>query len=188
MGLIVHFHRASLLMLRDELAGTSDKLGRRPKPTQQELEAFEEAVSCVQQRMVRFRTRFWFREVSTQLQGQELFTLWSQQMGNGDLFREVSEDIGVAAEVVRTEQAEIESRDVSTLTRVATVAALLAIILALLALEVTDPAKPFRPDQARNWAIRIGIAFGITVGSMLVLALFYPLIKWALNRLKKVTG
>ena len=97
MGLIAHFHRASILILRDALADAI-KLPAGDKR--------RAAITDVQGRMVEFRSRYWFREVSTQLQGQEIFRWWSDRLDNQELFEQVSDDIDAAASLVRTEDAE----------------------------------------------------------------------------------
>ena len=103
MGLIAHFFTAAcrILTLRNALADaiklTDD--GRRA------------AITEVQKRMVEFRSRYWFREVSTQLQGQDIFRWWSDRLGNQELLEQVSEDIDAAASAGGT------TEEVETLTR-----------------------------------------------------------------------
>jgi VIT1/CCC1 family predicted Fe2+/Mn2+ transporter len=106
MGFIAHFHRASLLALREELSKSMNKDGL----------AFHNAVINIQKNCTRFRTRYWYHEVSTQLQGQELFRWWSNKLGNQELFDKVTSDVEALASLVRTEIAERESENVKSLT------------------------------------------------------------------------
>lgn len=106
MGFIAHFHRASLLALREELSKSMNKNGAE----------FHDAVISIQKNCTRFRTRYWYHEVSTQLQGQELFRWWSLQLGNQELFDKVTSDVEALASLVRTEIAEKESENIKSLT------------------------------------------------------------------------
>ena len=106
MGFIAHFHRASLLALREELSKSMNKDGL----------AFHNAVINIQKNCTRFRTRYWYHEVSTQLQGQELFRWWSNKLGNQELFDKVTSDVEALASLVRTEIAERESENIKWLT------------------------------------------------------------------------
>jgi hypothetical protein len=106
MGFIAHFHRASLLALREELSKSMNKNGVE----------FHDAVIRIQKNCIRFRTRFWYHEVSTQLQGQEIFRWWSNQLGNQELFDKVTSDVEALASLVRTEIAEKESENIKSLT------------------------------------------------------------------------
>jgi hypothetical protein len=77
---------------------------------------FHDAVISIQKNCTRFRTRYWYHEVSTQLQGQELFRWWSLQLGNQELFDKVTSDVEALASLVRTEIAEKESENIKSLT------------------------------------------------------------------------
>jgi hypothetical protein len=78
--------------------------------------AFHNAVINIQKNCTRFRTRYWYHEVSTQLQGQELFRWWSNKLGNQELFDKVTSDVEALASLVRTEIAERESENIKWLT------------------------------------------------------------------------
>jgi hypothetical protein len=106
MGLIAHFHRASILILRDALAEATKLKNDTEKRA---------AITRVQERMVDFRSRYWFREVSTQLQGQEIFRWWSDLLENEELFQQVSADVDAAAALVRTQQEEEENQNTAKL-------------------------------------------------------------------------
>lgn len=106
MGFIAHFHRASLLALREELSMAIDKKDA----------ALHAAAIEIQKNSTRFRTRYWYHEVSTQLQGQEIFRWWSNRLGNQELFDRVTSDVEALASQVRTEIAEAESENIKLLT------------------------------------------------------------------------
>lgn len=124
MGLIAHFHRATILTFRDQLADATKETG----------EKFHKRVMKIQQEMTRFRARFWFREVSTQLQGQEIFSWWSDRLGNQTLFDQVTADIAVAEMQVRTEFEKEEAEGINLLTQISGGIGIVGVIFSALAL------------------------------------------------------
>ncbi|ADB15821.1 hypothetical protein Psta_1139 [Pirellula staleyi DSM 6068] len=148
MGLIAHFHRAKLISLRDQLAEATKQVG----------ENFRNRVMEIQRSATIFRARFWFHEVSTQLQGREIFTWWSNRLGNPSLFEHVISDIEAAESQVRTEFEAEESQDINLITRVggaigilSIVLSIVALIISLLALEAISPLKQFAIMPANPW-------------------------------------
>ncbi len=127
MGLIAHVHRAMLLMFRDHLAEATKKTG----------EEFRDRIMKIQQDVTRFRARFWFREVSTQLQGQEIFAWWSDRLGNQALFDQVTADIAAAETQVRTEFEEEEAKGIKLLTEIGGVIGIVSVLLSVMALVVS---------------------------------------------------
>ncbi len=143
MGLIAHFHRASLLMLRDALADA----------TKHDEETKLKLITDVQERMVEFRSRYWFREVSTQLQGQEFFHWWSDHLGNRDLFQQVSSDIDAAAAFVRTKQENAEKEYAKQLNQIAAIAASFSLAMTFVGLIATYVGLSFLKvgDASAPW-------------------------------------
>lgn len=89
LGLLAHYHRAALLKFADEMA-EAIKLVKHQSPRRELLdERLREHVTALQTTFLKFVSRAWFSEVSNQLQGQELFRLWSERLGNAGLFHEV---------------------------------------------------------------------------------------------------
>lgn len=111
MGLIAHFHRASLLMLSDRIARaaeTDDKDRRR------------DLVRQVDEDVLRFRSRYWFHEVSNHLQGRTLFDLWARNLQTQRLFDQV---IGESRTLNDVLEAEAQKRLATTTTQLTIVAA-----------------------------------------------------------------
>jgi hypothetical protein len=142
MGLIAHFHRATILTLRDQLAEAT-------KTTHNQKE-FRRRVMMIQQEMTSFRARFWFREVSTQVQGQEIFSWWSDRLGNQSLFDHVTADIAAAEAQMRTEFDELESTELNRITKIGGLIGIISVpvslaslVASLLALEGSHPQLPF---------------------------------------------
>lgn len=88
MGLIAHFHRAALLAFSDALSqAVAERDAKRQTPEQ-----FHETINKVLDGLLSFTHRYWFREVSNQLQARELFTLWTRNLETAALFEQVRQE------------------------------------------------------------------------------------------------
>jgi hypothetical protein len=110
LAMIAHFHRATLLRLKHALSESADAmLNREGGGTiqDQELakndatEAFHKEVELLMKEMLRFRTLYWFPEVSNQIQAQELFAMFRKHLNLESIFREVAGDYDYSAELLR---------------------------------------------------------------------------------------
>lgn len=110
LGLIAHFHRASLLAFERKLAEAVDAL-RDGMDNQFKRREFQLTVQEIEVELSRFRSQFWFTEVSNQIQAQELFDLWSEHLGTRKLFDEVFNEARDASQIVNqwNEQSQAES-------------------------------------------------------------------------------
>ena len=96
MGLIAHFHRAALLLY-------SDALSRAVAEYDPGTEAFHQEISTILQRLLHFTHRYWFREVSNQVQPRELFTWWTKHLETQALFDQVKQEAQDANEFLETQ-------------------------------------------------------------------------------------
>jgi hypothetical protein len=148
LGLIVHFHRATLLTLEDRLAESVKEFqgfarDLRSDEGQRRLKAFRDSVQNLKFEFLKFRCSYWFTEVSGQVQGQELFDLWSRKLRTRELFEEVNSELNEAEEFLRIEQQEIESGEAKKLTLLAGWFAPIAIIVPVLATCLTSSRSPW---------------------------------------------
>jgi hypothetical protein len=84
MGVLAHFHRASLLKYSrrlTEVAADAEHQEGGEKWT---------ALMHVRRAFAEFVNQYWFREVSNQEQAKEMFQLWSDRLGNRDLLQQLS--------------------------------------------------------------------------------------------------
>jgi hypothetical protein len=90
LGLIAHFHRAALLLLSDRLvlAVSSLEIGDA-----ESVRAFRRAIRQTFEIFLRFSHRYWFHEVSDQVQMRDLFAMWRRHLDTDDLFRDVREEL-----------------------------------------------------------------------------------------------
>ncbi|MFZ4806760.1 MAG: hypothetical protein ACOYLQ_05830 [Hyphomicrobiaceae bacterium] len=88
--LISHFHKASMLMLSDRLVATIKRLEIGNAPSVVE---FRKGVYRQQEAFMHFTQRYWFTEVSDQVQARDLFRLQLTHLGNEALYRDLRTEL-----------------------------------------------------------------------------------------------
>jgi len=106
MGLIAHFHHASLVAFENELARA---VNGRQRSGENGEQVFVEDMRRIEREFFEFRSRYWFTEISNQFQAKRLFELWSRQLGNDRMFEEVSAEVLTAGDLVARWQGEKQS-------------------------------------------------------------------------------
>ncbi|MCB1022346.1 MAG: hypothetical protein KDC27_20620 [Acidobacteria bacterium] len=101
LGLLAHLQEASLLVLLDQMAAAAQCL-RVEDPQDADVKKARD----LRRRMALFAGRYWFTEVTNQVQGRELFDLWRRHLDSEKLFREAMEQIGLLDSVL----ADIEEK------------------------------------------------------------------------------
>ncbi len=122
LGMIAHFHRASLLRFKHALAEAAEELHKEDPDGDMRL--FREKVVTLQKEFLRFRTRYWFAEISNQIQGRELFEMWKKHLNTVALFDDVAGDIAAADEILRQHQEDARN---GWLARIALLGAVFAV-------------------------------------------------------------
>ncbi len=89
IGLIAHFHKASLLSLSNRFSRAVERLDVRDFES---VKAFKKHVRETLEVFLRFNHRYWFHEISNQVQASEFFTRLSHQLGSDALYAEVREE------------------------------------------------------------------------------------------------
>lgn len=90
IGLIAHFHRASLLMLMDRLVVAVSLLDADDVDSRRR---FKRGIRQTMEIFLRFNHRYWFGEVSKQSMAKDLFDMWSRNLGNEALYNELRNEI-----------------------------------------------------------------------------------------------
>jgi len=105
LALIAHFHRASLLGFKQMLSSMLD--ARRDSTDRTDSAArFSRELTALREEFLSFRNRYWFIEVSNQIQGRELFDLWAHHLNTRSLFADVAAEIREATDVRQAERLE----------------------------------------------------------------------------------
>lgn len=109
MFLIGHFHRASLLRFKGQLAEAVEELQQSIHQRDRALEQFAATLERIQLDLLAFRNMYWFTEISNQVQAQELFDLLSKHLRTRELFSQVFEESEKAAAIVRAYRDRIQN-------------------------------------------------------------------------------
>ena len=165
LGLIAHFQRASLLRFKHALAEAAGELLESEgaaKDEDERMARFHKKSDRLMREFLRFRTLYWFSEVSNQIQGRELFELSGRHLRLQPLFAEVAADMESAASLLRTWDEENQTDAAQTLA-----------VLGALFLSVTPALEWFGgglDNKCRSWA-----AIGLFLILSGILMLFLPI-------------
>jgi len=171
MGLIAHFHKAALLMLWEDLAEAVAKFSKDSQSRQQ----FRDEVHDILERLLQFTHRYWFTEVSNQVQAKELFDWWSEHLGSRKLFDRVMNEAKEAHQFLEMEAQKSQTEMTTRLTVVATVGLVVGLALGLLG--INNPS-----DLLGFGCAGVGISFVVLIiflaGGVLTLRFSKTLSRW----------
>ena len=88
--LIAHMHKAALLMLSNRLAVAIHELDIQDADS---IRRFKRIIRQTLEVFLRFTHRYWFHEVSIQVQARELFAMITGHLGTDELYREVRDEV-----------------------------------------------------------------------------------------------
>jgi hypothetical protein len=88
--LIAHMHKASLLMLSNRLASAIQELDINDVSS---VRAFKRTIRQAHEIFLRFTHRYWFHEISIQVQAREIFAMIARHLGTDELYREVRDEM-----------------------------------------------------------------------------------------------
>jgi hypothetical protein len=89
IGLIAHFHKAALLSMSNRFSRAVERLNVR---SFESVKTFKRHVRETLEIFLRFNHRYWFHEISNQVQASDFFQRWSHQLGSDSLYAEVREE------------------------------------------------------------------------------------------------
>jgi hypothetical protein len=89
IGLIANFNKAALLSLSNRFSRAVERLNVREYES---VKQFKKHVRETLEVFLRFNHRYWFHEISNQVQASDFFTRWSHQLGSDALYAEVREE------------------------------------------------------------------------------------------------
>jgi hypothetical protein len=84
--LIAHLHKASLLMLSNRMAWAIQDLDISDVAS---VRTFKRIIRQAHEIFLRFTHRYWFHEISIQVQAREIFAMIASHLGNDELYNEV---------------------------------------------------------------------------------------------------
>ncbi len=89
IGLIANFNKAALLSLSNRFSRAVERLNVR---SYESVKQFKKHVRETLEVFLRFNHRYWFHEISNQVQATDFFQRWSHQLGSDALYQEVREE------------------------------------------------------------------------------------------------
>jgi hypothetical protein len=115
--LISHFHKASILMLSDRLVATIKGL---EIGSARSIATFRREIYALQQAFMRFTQRYWFAEISDQIQTRDLFRMQLGHLGNETLYRELRSEMFDTVQYLDSDMLRRQSASMHRLTVVTT--------------------------------------------------------------------
>ncbi|MBL8520116.1 MAG: hypothetical protein JNK75_05525 [Betaproteobacteria bacterium] len=113
IALIANFHKAALLSLSDRFSRAVERLNVRDFES---VKAFKKHVRETLEVFLRFNHRYWFHELSNQVQASDFFQRLSHQMGSDQLYTEVREEAHDINEYLDTDRARKQADNAMRLT------------------------------------------------------------------------
>jgi len=113
LGLIAHFQKAALLMLRDRLVVAMAQLDLSDVES---VRLFKRSIRHIKEIFLRFTHRYWFHKISDQALARDLYRLWANQHGTDALYDEVRNEILDMTEYLDSDQMRQQAETVVRLT------------------------------------------------------------------------
>lgn len=151
MVLFNRFHRASLLAFQDRIADALTKGNTSGKLTH----GFRREMETIQSDFLRFTQRYWFPEITSQLQGRELFALMQKHSDAREMYDQLIQEIGNINQALNTKAQERQAREASILSLLATYGLTLSFALTTLALPILTGIA----TGQKFWPIATGLLF-----------------------------
>ena len=123
--LIAHFQKAGLLMLSDRLIVALSRLDIQKVETVKE---FKRSIRQTLEIFLRFNHRYWFHEISNQVQLRDLYKMLSGHLGSDALYTEVRDEVKDMSDYLESDTLRRQANTVVRLT-VVTVFGLIGTVL-----------------------------------------------------------
>jgi hypothetical protein len=115
--LIGHFQKAALLMLSDRLVVAVSRLNIN---SVESIKEFKRSIRQILEIFLRFTHRYWFHEVSNQVQARDMFRMLTGHLGTDQLYAEVRDEIQDMSEYLNSDGLRRQAETVVRLTVVTT--------------------------------------------------------------------
>jgi hypothetical protein len=179
IALIAHYQKASLLAFLDDLSETVAALPPGKFGIADEKKQFQNRIQEIDRQLAEFTTRYWFPELSNQIQPRELFDMWMKELGTNALYDRVMQEVGRAQELVYSMQSERQTQATLSLTFLAALAATFGVTTSFFAMQiiVLPVTETFLKPIGVGWRILIEAAAFLVIFSLISKGLFCA-IKW----------
>lgn len=151
IGLLCHHQKAALLTLSDAVSGAVDRFAAdltASPDDPQPRDALRKAMERLHGRALAFTHRFWFTDITNQIQGQELTALWNRQLGTQAVFDQLNREITESTAYLSARSQDRSTRAALRLNYLAAAGLVLALTTGALGMNVLVGGKW---DQADGW-------------------------------------
>ena len=163
--LISHFQKAALLMLSDRLIVALSRLDIQNVQTVKE---FKRSIRQTLEIFLRFTHRYWWHEISNQVQVRDLYRMLLGHLGSDELYAEVRDDVKDMSSYLEGDTLRRQANTVVRLTVVTILGLIGTVLTGIFGMNLFDfPGMPLAVQ------IPLFITMGITVTGVL----FYTLAK-----------
>lgn len=159
--LIVHFHKAALLSMSDELAVAMNQL---TVGVPDSVRAFKRKIRQIMEIFLRFTHRYWFHEVSNQAITRDIYARLRNQLGNEQLYAHVRSEVFDMNSYLDSDSLRRQANTVLRLTVVTIFGLIGTIATGVLGMNIFD--------EAQNSVGRRLFLFLAILGAVLVLTMF----------------
>lgn len=168
MFLVTVFYRSVLLTLSDELSAKAVSIRTLEGGKNRKRENFHDQIRHILHNQLTFTHRYWFPELSNQVQGRELFAMIRRHMDLDNLFDKVNREGQELYEYLETEFQSREADLTSRLTVVATFGLGCSIVMAFWGMNIIVDREACVSQRLAEW--------GLLGGSLLIFVLLTGLV------------
>jgi CorA-like Mg2+ transporter protein len=133
--LIVHFHKATLLMFSDRLA---EAVARLDVANRNELQGFRAQTRLALENFLRFTHRYWFHTVSNQSDAHDLFALCRKHLEIDALYDHIRQEVEAMSQYLENEATRKQQESMARLTVVTTLGLIGTVATGFLGMNLFD--------------------------------------------------
>ena len=163
--LMAHFQQAGLLMLSDRLIVALSRLDIQRVETVKE---FKRSIRHTKEIFLRFNHRYWFHEISNQVQLRDLYKMLSGHLHSDALFTEVRDEVKDMSDYLESDTLRRQANTVVRLTVVTVFGLIGTVLTGIFGMNLFDfPGMP----------VLLHIVLFVAMGVLVTALLFYTLAK-----------
>jgi Mg2+ and Co2+ transporter CorA len=163
--LIAHFQQAGLLMLSDRLVVALSRLDIQKVETVKE---FKRSIRHTKEIFLRFNHRYWFHEISNQVQLRDLYKMLSGHLHSDALFAEVRDEVKDMSDYLESDTLRRQANTVVRLTVVTVFGLIGTVLTGVFGMNLFDfPGMP----------VLLHVVLLVVMGVLVTALLFYTLTK-----------
>lgn len=163
--LIAHLHKAALLMLSDRLVVAISKLDIHDAES---VKQFKRIIRQTLEIFLRFTHRYWFHEISDQVQIKGLFRMAAEHLGTDRLYAEVREEIEDMSQYLESDTLRRQANTVIRLTVVTVFGLIGTLTTGFLGMNLL---------AAADWPLGQRLAFFIAITLPVIALTLYTVVK-----------